>query len=95
MRDWLQRMCRWAALACIACLLAYGSGPASAQQDAACRDEVPRVDKYEFLRAASLDLRGVVPTIEEYESLADLEDVPMDVARYIIVLLSVFSPNKF
>jgi len=78
MRDSLERVCWWTFVTCITCMCVFGSGPATAQQDAACRDEVPRVDKYEFLRAASLDLRGVVPTIEEYEALADLEDVPME-----------------
>lgn len=36
------------------------------------------LDKYALLRRLSLDLRGHVPTYEEYEALAELETVPQD-----------------
>lgn len=34
-----------------------------------------RADKYRFLRQLSLDLRGRIPTVEEYEALQNAEDV--------------------
>src|SRR3954464_10916405 len=34
------------------------------------------VDKYQYLRRLSLDLRGRVPTVEEYEALETVGDVP-------------------
>ncbi len=48
----------------------------TAQEDPSCRPEVARLDKYAYLRALSLDLRGVVPTVEEYEALDGMDDVP-------------------
>ena len=44
--------------------------------DPTCRPEAPRLSRDEYLRALSLDLRGVIPSMEEYESVASLEDVP-------------------
>ena len=35
------------------------------------------LDKYSYLRALSLDIRGVTPTPSEYEGLAASEDVPL------------------
>jgi len=53
--------------------------PEARSQDAAeCAPEVAQLDRYQYLRALSLDLRGVVPTVEEYEALDDLDDVPSE-----------------
>jgi hypothetical protein len=42
-----------------------------------CRPDEPRMDKFAYLRAVSLDLRGDVPTMEEYADLAaNHADVP-------------------
>src|SRR3954463_3245729 len=51
-------------------LLAFGAGAADV-----C---VPgdALDKYQYLRRLSLDLRGRVPTVEEYEALDTVGDVP-------------------
>lgn len=53
-------------------------GSVGADDPELCRPEVPELDKYAYLRALSLDLRGVVPTVEEYELLDDLDDVPSE-----------------
>ncbi len=58
-------------------LLALLSWPAvSAAEDPLCPDDPPARDKHTYLRALSLDLRGVVPTIEEHQALDELDDVP-------------------
>lgn len=44
--------------------------------DETCRPEVPRLDRDAYLRALSLDLRGVPPTVEEHEAIAAEPDVP-------------------
>ncbi len=41
-----------------------------------CRPDEPQMDKYGYLRSLSLDLRGTVPTAEEYAQLDAEEDVP-------------------
>lgn len=41
-----------------------------------CRADRPELDKYAYLRAVSLDVRGHAPTLEEYAALDALEDVP-------------------
>ena len=42
-----------------------------------CRPDEPRMDKFAYLRALSLDIRGDVPTSEEYADLAtNHADVP-------------------
>ena len=41
-----------------------------------CEPVAEQLDKYAYLKALSLDLRGVVPSLEEYESLDALDDVP-------------------
>ena len=54
------------------------TGVASAQlpnEDLMCRPDEPRMDKFAYLRAISLDLRGDVPTVEEYRSLDAGTDV--------------------
>lgn len=41
-----------------------------------CAPHEERTDKYRHLRALSLDLRGYPPSAEEYEALAEHDDVP-------------------
>lgn len=67
-------MKRWVPLL----LLAASLAPAALVRgdEAQCRTEVPRLSPEEYLRAVSLDVRGVVPTVEEYESIRGLPDVP-------------------
>lgn len=48
---------------------------ASAQVDAVC-DQQHDIDKYQLLRRLSLDLRGQLPTYEEYSQLENQNDVP-------------------
>jgi hypothetical protein len=51
--------------------------PTAVEGDApGCAPEAPWLSRDEYLRALSLDLRGVVPTMEEYESVAAMDDVP-------------------
>jgi hypothetical protein len=60
---------------CFLLLLAWPT-PAQAAEDPLCEDDPPTLDKHGYLRALSLDLRGVVPTIEEHTKLEALDDVP-------------------
>ena len=41
-----------------------------------CPTATPELDKYEQLRATSLDLRGNVPTMQEYAELDTLTALP-------------------
>lgn len=65
---------RWFIAPALALGLAWVAPRGDAQD--ACRPEIAEMDKYSYLRALSLDLRGVVPTMEEYESLEGVDDVP-------------------
>jgi hypothetical protein len=51
---------------------------ASEDPDPACRPEAPRLDPHEYLRALSLDIRGVVPTMDELELVDGMDDVPVE-----------------
>lgn len=44
--------------------------PAECDEPGSCRALEPRLDDHAYLRALSLDLRGVVPTVEDYDALA-------------------------
>ncbi len=44
--------------------------PAECDTPGGCRELEPRLDDQAYLRALSLDLRGVVPTVEELDALA-------------------------
>ncbi|MFN7131940.1 MAG: hypothetical protein ACK4N5_07650, partial [Myxococcales bacterium] len=44
-------------------------------------DEPHEVDKYQLLRRLSLDLRGRIPSYEEYEALDGVETVPAETVR--------------
>lgn len=44
--------------------------------EAICPPDEPRLDKYRYLRALSLDLRGDVPSVDEYALLDTQTDVP-------------------
>lgn len=62
---------------CLSVLLAAST--AGAEEPLAC--ELPHeIDKYQLLRRLSLDLRGSVPSIEEYEALDATEAVPDSLA---------------
>jgi hypothetical protein len=60
--------------------LGFASGVVHAElpnEDLMCRPDEPRMDKFAYLRALSLDVRGDVPTSEEYADLAtNHADVP-------------------
>ena len=47
-----------------------------ANMDDWCPAPSPEVDEYRYLRSLSLDLRGTVPTVEEYEILEAEGEVP-------------------
>ena len=46
------------------------------EPDPTCETAEPLQDKYQYLRSLSLAIRGTVPTLEEYQALHDLDDVP-------------------
>ena len=54
------------------------SEEAEAELYPTCEPAAELLDKYAYLKALSLDLRGVVPTLAEYESLQDVDDVPAE-----------------
>src|SRR6185503_20774192 len=58
-------------------LLAAAAGPAWADDPKAC-EEPHELDKYALLRRLSLDLRGQVPSIEEYDALDTVDAVPAE-----------------
>lgn len=61
----------------LACALALAVTASAQAQGEVC--EAPReVDRYQLLRRLSLDLRGHVPTYEEYLALDALPDVPAE-----------------
>ena len=41
----------------------------------------PQVDKYQYLRRLSFDLRGAAPTMAEYTSLRDSAEVPLAISQ--------------
>lgn len=58
--------------------LAHAGDPGKSEPnnaDKVCRADQPRLDKFAYLRALSLDLRGVIPTPEEIDALAAQDDV--------------------
>lgn len=56
-----------------------GSGSAELTGEAdVCPAPEARLDKHRYLRALSLDLRGVVPSAEEYAALEGEDDVPAE-----------------
>lgn len=64
-------------------LLAVALTSAAGAQGEVC--EAPReVDRYQLLRRLSLDLRGQVPTYEEYLALDGAKDVPANTIRNMI-----------
>jgi len=64
-------------------LLAVALASAAGAQGEVC--EAPReVDRYQLLRRLSLDLRGQVPTYEEYLALDGAADVPANTIRSMI-----------
>lgn len=56
-------------------LLLGAAVTSSARADESC-EESQALDKYQFLRRLSLDLRGQLPSIDEYDALDALDDVP-------------------
>jgi hypothetical protein len=59
---------------CAAAGVAQATPPAN--EDLVCRADVPELDIHQALRAISLDIRGVVPTDEEYAALDGQTDIP-------------------
>jgi len=56
-----------------------GTATAQLPNDAqVCPDDDPKMDKYEYLRALSLDLRGVIPTVDELLALDGERGVSLD-----------------
>ncbi len=60
-----------------ALLIAAASAWAAPPKAAICPVDDPTMDRYEFLRSASLEVRGNVPTVAEYKTLDKSKDVPM------------------
>lgn len=61
------------------CLLIFWASAAYSElpnEQLVCPADDPKLSKTEYLRALSLDLRGTVPTVPEYQALIDEEDVP-------------------
>lgn len=56
-------------------LLLSIAGPALADEDANICEEPHAIDKYALLRRLSLDLRGTIPSVEEYDALDAADDV--------------------
>jgi len=72
-------MRRTVAVACI--VVAISGATATAQvvnEELLCPEPDSRLDRYEYLRALSLDLRGELPGDEEYAALDELDDVPLE-----------------
>jgi hypothetical protein len=68
---------KWITIAALALIVTPGLGWAQLPNDALiCPPDNPELDRYSYLRAVSLDIRGNVPTIEEYETLDQVDGVP-------------------
>ncbi|MFO0681736.1 MAG: DUF1585 domain-containing protein [Sandaracinus sp.] len=70
----MARTPRW--LWMIAFLGVFVAPGAVRSDEAQCRVEVPRMGRDEYLRSLSLDLRGVIPTLDEHDAIAAMDDVP-------------------
>ena len=64
----------WSIIACLLLPGAAQSDPPPA--DPACLEAEPTTDKYQYLRSLSVALRGTPPSLDEYEALHGLDDVP-------------------
>lgn len=76
---WLRRGLPLVPVAGLAALLlgtAMSQESSSTAQDEACPPYEPVMDRYRYLRALSLDLRGHLPSAEEIAQLDELQDVP-------------------
>ncbi|MCI0671453.1 MAG: DUF1549 domain-containing protein, partial [Myxococcaceae bacterium] len=62
-------------------LLGLLSAPLAQAQEAAVCAQSREVDRYQLLRRLSVDLRGRVPTIEEYEALDGQDSVSVQTVR--------------
>ncbi len=54
---------------------AHAAPPMSSAQQA-CPVDAPKLDRFTFLRALSLDLRGTIPSVSELQAVASEPDVP-------------------
>ena len=63
---------------CMALLLGFSSGSLAepAGGEAMCLEPEPSADKYQTLRSLSLTIRGIPPTLDEFEDLHAFESVP-------------------
>jgi hypothetical protein len=56
---------------------AFAAGPPLASaDDPLCAPELPEIDLHRTLRALSLDLRGVVPSVEEHQMVEAMGEIP-------------------
>lgn len=58
------------------CVMAQSATAQTTNLSDQCVEPQDRMDKFRYLRALSLDLRGTVPTPQEYQALQKLDDVP-------------------
>ncbi|MEJ7730550.1 MAG: hypothetical protein WKG00_15180 [Polyangiaceae bacterium] len=68
----------------LAATLLAGSAAAEDDEEALVCDEPHDVDRFQLLRRLSLDLRGSVPTIEEYQALEAEDLVPAETIQEMI-----------
>ena len=62
--------------ACLLCFLPGLTSGSLPNADLVCPPDTLEVDKYQVLRALSLDLRGTIPTLDEYAILDEVDEVP-------------------
>lgn len=72
---------RFVALAACALLIAPSSARAQEPPEQCTFEKEQPLDKYALLRRLSLDLRGHVPSYEEYEALAEHDTVPPELVK--------------
>ncbi len=63
----------------VAAVVLLDPAPAECDDPALCQPQQTRLDAHGYLRAVSLDVRGVVPTPEEHAALGDGDALPDDV----------------
>jgi len=74
MNDWKRQ--RWVLVVLATCLLPGASTGSLSNADLVCPPDTAETDDYAYLRALSLDLRGNIPTMEDYAVVEDNGEVP-------------------